>query len=54
MGESLENVRLYIENGTYPEDADKAQKRRIREKSSSFKVQNGDMFYVGRKKESRL
>ena len=53
MVASLEDVRVYIEHGTYPDNADKILKR-IRERAESFKVAGDDMLYIGRKGKEAL
>ena len=54
MVASLEDVRVYIEHGTCPDNADKILKRRIRERAESFKVAGDDILYIGRKVKEAL
>ena len=49
MVASLEDVRVYIEHGTYPDNADNILKRRIRERAESFKVAGDDIHTLGAK-----
>ena len=47
----VENVFVYLTQGTYPESASANEKRVIRKKAKTFSVENGELFYLNRKKK---
>ena len=41
---------VYLSKGLYPSDYGANSKRMLRRKAENFSIDNGELFYVGRKK----
>lgn len=45
-----DTLYTYLSKGVYPSNYDANKKRMLRRKAENFRIDNGELFYVGRKK----
>jgi len=50
---AYEELLIYMSKKTYPEDATKNNKRRIREKAESFVISDGVLMHKGKKGQTQ-